>query len=87
MGQTTHTIRYRAGNNPTQGNCNTSSSTIFHKAGVSNQQIKALRAEIPGIVGGFGSYRPWIASEQKAAIDERNTIIYNFWSNWNGVVK
>ena len=75
------------GNNPTQGNCNTSSSTILHKAGVSNQQIKALRAEIPGIVSGFGSYRPWTASEQKAAIDERNTIIYNFWSNWNGVVK
>ncbi|ERJ74714.1 hypothetical protein HMPREF9148_02273 [Prevotella sp. F0091] len=42
---------------------------------------------MPGIVGGFGSYRPWTASEQKAAIDERNTIIYNFWSNWNGVVK
>ena len=75
------------GNNPTQGNCNTSSSTILHKAGVSNQQIKALRAEIPGIVSGFGSYRPWTASEQKAAIDERNAIIYNFWSNWNGVVK
>ena len=75
------------GNNPTQGNCNTSSSTILHKAGVSNQQIKALRAEIPGIVSGFGSYRPWTASEQKAAIDERNTIIYNFWSNWNGIVK
>lgn len=75
------------GNNPTQGNCNTSSSTILHKAGVSNQQIKALRAEIPGIVSGFGSYRPWTASEQKAAIDERNTIINNFWDKWNDIVK
>ena len=75
------------GNNPTQGNCNTSSSTILHKAGVSNQQIKALRAEIPGIVSGFGSYRPWTASEQKAAIDGRNTIINNFWDKWNDIVK
>ena len=75
------------GNDPTQGNCNTSSSTILHKAGVSNQQIKALRAEIPGIVSGFGSYRPWTASEQKAAIDERNTIINNFWDKWNDIVK
>ena len=69
-----------------QGNCNTSSSTILHKAGLSDKTIQEFRKNIPGLVNGFGSYRPWTAAEQKAAVNRRNEIRKeienNFWNNW-----
>lgn len=69
-----------------QGNCNTSSSTILHKAGLSDKTIQEFRKNIPGLVNGFGSYRPWTAAEQKAAVNRKNEIRKeienNFWNNW-----
>ena len=36
----------------TQGNCNSSTSTILLKAGVSKEQIKEIKKQIPGISTG-----------------------------------
>ena len=55
--------------NEIQGNCNTSSSTILLKAGVSKETIEQLKEHISGIKTGFDSKaRPWTSDEQKKAI-------------------
>ena len=70
-----------------QGNCNTSTSTILHKAGVSDEHIKEIGKQLPGLAKGFGSYRPWTSDEQRKAVDAANQINHqinqNFWSNWH----
>ena len=43
-------------NDETEGNCNTSTSTILLKAGVSPETIKQIEEEIPGINYGFWPY-------------------------------
>ena len=53
----------------TEGNCNTSTSTILLKSGVSKQIIEDIKEMIPGIRIGFESIlRPWTALEQKKAV-------------------
>lgn len=42
---------------------------ILHKVGVPTERIKEIRDKIPGIVTGFGSYRPWTIQEQNKAIE------------------
>ena len=59
----------------TEGNCNTSTSTILKKSGVSNETIKSIRDEIDGWSFGFGNYKPWTKVEQKIAI---KTKVCNF---------
>ena len=55
--------------NDIQGNCNTSSSTILLKSGVSKETIEKIREQIPGIKTGFDSEtKPWTSEEQKKAI-------------------
>ena len=51
-----------------EGNCNTSSSTILYKAGVSIEQLNDYRKGIRGIVTGFGTIKAWTKNEQKRAI-------------------
>ena len=54
---------------PTQGNCNTSTSTILLKAGVSKEQIKEIKDQIPGLSYGFSeNENPWTEQEQKDAV-------------------
>ncbi|MBO5584026.1 MAG: RHS repeat-associated core domain-containing protein [Prevotella sp.] len=53
----------------TQGNCNTSSSTILLKSGLSPKDLENLNKLIPGVVTGFDSYtRPWTKKEQEEAV-------------------
>ena len=53
----------------TQGNCNTSSSTILLKLGLSPKDLENLNKLIPGVVTGFDSYtRPWTKKEQEEAV-------------------
>ena len=53
----------------TQGNCNTSSSTILLKAGLSPKDLENLNKLIPGVVTGFDTYtRPWTKKEQEEAV-------------------
>ncbi len=51
------------------GNCNTSSSTLLYKAGVSKEKLNDIREEIPGNAYGFGDIKPW-TKEEKEDIDE-----------------
>ncbi len=96
----TTTVRCTSfGNNPnityclepfeqTQGNCNSSSSTLLYKAGVPLSRIKDLRKQISGLVWGFGDIKPWTVEEQSKAVQRQrefdqlrnemmNTIILN----------
>ena len=72
----------------TQGNCNSSSSTLLYKAGVTLSRIKDLRKQISGLVWGFGDIKPWTVEEQSKAVQSQreldqlrnemmNTIILN----------
>ena len=72
----------------TQGNCNSSSSTLLYKAGGPLSRIKDLRKQISGLVWGFGDIKPWTVEEQSKAVQRQreldqlrnemmNTIILN----------
>lgn len=69
---------------PTQGNCNTSSSTILHKAGISDAKIKEISHQLPILHNGFGNYRPWTEEEQQKAVNRMKEIVNSFdkINNW-----
>ena len=48
----------------TTGNCNSSTSTILYKAGLSKEQIKSIGEDIPGIKWGWGRIKAWTKTEQ-----------------------
>ena len=54
-----------------EGNCNTSSSTVLYKSGVSKERLNEYRKEINGIVTGFGNIKAWTKDEQKEAIEDQ----------------
>lgn len=55
----------------TQGNCNSSSSTLLYKAGVPLSRIKNLKKQISGLVWGFGDIKPWTVEEQSKAVQRQ----------------
>ncbi len=59
-------------NKETTGNCNTSSSTILIKSGVTKDYMQKIYETMPGIKTGFNTAdtRPWTKSEQKAAVEK-----------------
>ena len=64
----------------TRGNCNTSTSTILLKSGVSKERINEIKVEIPGLSWGFSAIvRPWTVQEQDAAVrnQEQGNFLYN----------
>lgn len=64
----------------TEGNCNTSTSTILLKSGVSKERINDITKEIPGISCGFSvNARPWTEHEQEEAVkrQQQAEFIYN----------
>ena len=54
----------------TTGNCNSSSSTILYKAGISMQKLKNIKENMNGITWGFGNVKPWTKKEQDKAVKE-----------------
>ena len=52
---------------PDRGNCNSSSFTILRKAGVSNENLKVIESQIPGIHWGTRSEKAWTKDEQDEA--------------------
>ena len=52
------------------GNCNTSTTTLLEKAGVSKEVIKELGKQIKGNAYGFGEDRPWTKEERKQLQEE-----------------
>lgn len=67
-------IKYKL--NPTdkdEGNCNSSSSTILLKAGVSGEDVERIGNKLKGIHWGFSSKpKPWTAAEQSKAVKEED---------------
>ena len=57
-------------NGSTTGNCNSSSSTLLYKAGLTMSDILLIEKEIPGIKWGFGNIKPWTKSEQIKAVQQ-----------------
>ncbi len=61
---------------PAEGNCNSSSSTILLKSGVSKKELEKIDKQIPGISWGFSSEpKPWTAEEQKEAVQGTDKAI------------
>jgi len=69
-------IRYKViPTKPTEGNCNTSTSTILLKSGVSPEEIEKIEDNIPGINTGVDSYeRPWTKEEQAKAVEYERKV-------------
>ena len=60
---------------PTQGDCNSSTSTILLKSGVSPEKIDDLDDEMDGANAGFNSTpKPWTAEEQEQAAAEQQKL-------------
>lgn len=66
----------------TQGNCNTSTYTILHKAGVSEEILNKLKKSIPGISWGFGDLKPWNNVEQKKAVEKSISSVIDNFEKW-----
>jgi hypothetical protein len=59
------------GENECEGNCNTATTTILSKAGVTDKTIKWIDKKTPGLNVGFGKKRPWTANEQNKAVETK----------------
>ncbi|MBD5320439.1 MAG: hypothetical protein HDS07_06055 [Bacteroides sp.] len=73
-------IKYRldggTSSNDTYGNCNSSTSTILLKAGVSKEQVEKIKQQIPGLKWGFESTaKPWTKEEQKKAVENKKRAV------------
>ena len=54
----------------TNGNCNSSTSTILLKSGVSKEDVEKIGEKIPGITWGVSTDpKPWTSKEQKEAVE------------------
>ena len=54
----------------TNGNCNSSTSTILLKSGVGEDVVAEISRQIPGISWGFNTTpKPWTSNEQKEAVN------------------
>ena len=62
------------GTDETSGNCNTSSTTLLSKAGVSDKQIHAIKKKMAGICWGFGSKKAWTKEEQTKAVQDKKNV-------------
>ena len=55
----------------TTGNCNSSTSTILYKSGLSEERLQEIGKGIPGIKWGWGKIKPWTADEQEKAVQRQ----------------
>ena len=61
--------------NETEGNCNTSSSTILIKSGLSREKMSSIKDMLPITTVGFSSRpRPWTKDEQRNAVSNKKKI-------------
>ena len=51
----------------TEGNCNSSTTSLLKNAGVNDDEIDRIDSEVPGIDSGFGNVKPWTEEQRKAA--------------------
>lgn len=62
------------GYNKLKGNCNTSSSTILYKSGVSKKKLDEYKQQMSGVISGFGDIRPWTYEEQEQTKKEEEIL-------------
>ena len=56
-----------------EGNCNSSTSTVLYKAGVSLETIKEINRHLSGFSTGFGfSPMPWVLTERRTAVAQQS---------------
>jgi len=62
----------------TEGNCNSSSSTILIKAGAPTETLEYARSQFDGLDWGFSTEKtkPWTAEEQAEASKKKNEKKY-----------
>lgn len=48
-----------------EGNCNSSTTSLLRNAGVDDNEIDRIESNIPGIVTGFGSVKPWTKEQRE----------------------
>lgn len=54
----------------TKGNCNSSTSTILIKAGVSKKEVYKIEKRLPATTAGFSAHpKPWTKEEQQKAVN------------------
>jgi hypothetical protein len=64
-------IKYNAmSDSDVTGNCNSSTSTILSKAGITKDNLNKIEGKLPGLNWGFGDIKPWTAQEQSEAIEK-----------------
>ena len=49
-----------------EGNCNSSTTTLLKNSGIDDEEIDRIESEIPGIDTGFGCVKPWTKEERDA---------------------
>lgn len=60
------------------GNCNSSTSTILFKSGITKEKLSEIESEIPGTKWGFGDIKPWTEEEQKTATESFVNRLLNY---------
>ena len=62
------TVKYRiVPTSETEGNCNSSTTSLLFNAGVNEQEIQRIDSEVSGIDIGFGVVKPWTKEQRKEA--------------------
>ena len=50
-----------------EGNCNSSTTSLLKNAGIDDKEIERIESMIPGMDIGFGSVKPWTKEQREAA--------------------
>ena len=54
----------------TEGNCNTSTTSLLKDAGVSREKINRIGDNIQGTKTGFGTTKAWTKKERETVLEE-----------------
>lgn len=60
--------------NMTLGNCNSSTTTVLYKSGISLEELDDYKSQVKGITWGFGLVRPWTKDEQIQTYTDKESI-------------
>ncbi len=55
-----------------EGNCNTSTSTVLLKSGVSRECVRDIVRQIPGLAGISALPKPWTLEERRKALEQQS---------------
>ena len=55
----------------TEGNCNTSTTSLLQNAGVSQNELDRIGGKIKGVKTGFGMKKPWTKKQRETAVKDK----------------